>query len=69
MLEYPMHPVQPSLQCYLNHLAPLYEADTTFATYLLIYEHVAPKSKDQCKCSFECPGVQKCTKFSANTLL
>ena len=32
------------------------QADTTFATDLLTYRHVAPKSADQCKCSFECPG-------------
>ena len=32
------------------------QADTTFATDLFIYRHVAPKSSDQCKCSFGYPG-------------
>ena len=32
------------------------QADTSFATDLLIYGHVAPKSADQCKCSFGYPG-------------
>ena len=30
------------------------QADTTFATNLLTYGHVVPKSANQCKCSFEC---------------
>ena len=32
------------------------QADTTFATDLLTFGHVAPKSADQPKCSFGCPG-------------
>ena len=32
------------------------QVDTTFATELLIYGHVVPKSADQCKCSFGCLG-------------
>ena len=32
------------------------QADTTFATDLLIYGHVVPKSADQHKCSFGCLG-------------
>ena len=31
------------------------QEDTIFATDLLIYKHVAPKSAYQCKCSFGCP--------------
>ena len=32
------------------------QAENTFATDLLIFGHVAPKSADQPKCSFGCPG-------------
>ena len=32
------------------------QADTTFATDLPIFGHVVPKSADQPKCSFGCPG-------------
>ena len=41
-------------------------ADTTFATDLLTYGHVAPKSADQRKCSFGCPGCSSAPNLVPN---
>ena len=42
------------------------QADTTFATDLPIYGQVAPKSADQPKCSFGCPGGSNAPKLVPN---
>ena len=43
------------------------QADITFATDLLIYGHVAPKSADQHKCSFESSGGSSAPNLVLNT--
>ena len=42
------------------------QADTTFATDLLIYGHAVPKSANQCKCSFECHGGRSAPNLVPN---
>ena len=42
------------------------QADTTSATDLPTFGHVAPKSADQPKCSFGCPGGSNAPNFVPN---
>ena len=42
------------------------QADTTFDTNLLTFGHAAPKSADQPKCSFGCPGGSKPPNLVSN---
>ena len=50
-----MRSVQLNLQSYFNHFAPTMQADTTFATDLLIFGHVVPNLQISLRAVLGCP--------------